>query len=146
MSVLSKLPPWLVAVVAALLGLLVTGLGHLFLWRWRRALLWILLAFTVALVFVPTSALEAVSNGAAMSPAEFRPVLVELLPVLVVSLVSVADAFILGWKKASSAPTVTDEPDGETHTCPQCGNEIDPELDFCHWCTTRLAPADGDGS
>ena len=23
--------------------------------------------------------------------------------------------------------------------CPHCGKELDPDLDFCPWCTTRLA-------
>jgi endogenous inhibitor of DNA gyrase (YacG/DUF329 family) len=22
--------------------------------------------------------------------------------------------------------------------CPECGKELDPELDFCPWCTTRF--------
>jgi hypothetical protein len=22
--------------------------------------------------------------------------------------------------------------------CPECGKELDPDLDFCPWCTTRL--------
>lgn len=27
--------------------------------------------------------------------------------------------------------------------CPHCGREIDPDLDFCHWCTERLPTAEG---
>ncbi|WP_410767119.1 zinc ribbon domain-containing protein [Haloferax sp. DFSO60] len=137
MSTLSKLRPWLTALLAALLGLLITGLGHLYLRRWRRALLWIVLAFTVAFVFVPTSALEAVANGTTMPP------LADLMPVLAVSLVSVADAFFLGWKKVARTQSVAHESDEQHRTCPQCGGEIDPELDFCHWCTTRLDTDDG---
>jgi hypothetical protein len=22
--------------------------------------------------------------------------------------------------------------------CPHCGKEVDPDLDFCHWCTERI--------
>ncbi|WP_144906527.1 zinc ribbon domain-containing protein [Halobellus captivus] len=27
---------------------------------------------------------------------------------------------------------------GSAEDCPNCGKELDPELDFCPWCTTRL--------
>ena len=26
--------------------------------------------------------------------------------------------------------------------CPHCGREVDPDLDFCHWCTERLSGAE----
>jgi hypothetical protein len=34
-------------------------------------------------------------------------------------------------------------------TCPSCGKDVDPDLDFCHWCTERIAAepdADSDDS
>ncbi|KAB1193922.1 zinc ribbon domain-containing protein [Haloferax sp. MBLA0076] len=128
MSGLSKVRPWL----AAILGLAVTGLGHLYLRRWRRAALWVALAFAISVFFVPTGAVESLATGGEIPP------LVDVLPVLAVSLVSVLDAFLLGMKQVSepSGTAVIDE--SEAVSCPQCGRDVDPDLDFCHWCTTRL--------
>jgi predicted amidophosphoribosyltransferase len=29
-------------------------------------------------------------------------------------------------------------------TCPNCGKELDEDIDFCHWCTTQLEPVEAD--
>ncbi|WP_416841069.1 zinc ribbon domain-containing protein [Haloferax sp. DFSO52] len=132
MSALTKVRPWL----AAILGLAITGLGHLYLRRWRRAIFWVVLAFSISALFVPTSALEALATGGSIPPFE------QILPVLFVSLASVADAFIIGMRQVNDArldaseDASTDESGGVS--CPACGRDVDPELDFCHWCTTRL--------
>jgi hypothetical protein len=128
MTGLTKVRPWL----AAILGLAITGLGHLYLRRWRRAALWVALAFSISVLFVPTGSLESLATGGQLPP------LVDVLPLLTVSLVSVLDAFVLGMKQVteSDEPTVSD--DASTQSCPQCGRDVDPDLDFCHWCTTRL--------
>jgi ornithine cyclodeaminase/alanine dehydrogenase-like protein (mu-crystallin family) len=34
---------------------------------------------------------------------------------------------------AAVGPRTTDEPQ-----CPNCGGELDPEIDFCPWCTVEL--------
>ena len=133
MSELTKVRPWL----AAILGLAITGLGHLYLRRWRRALLWVALSFAVLLLFVPTESVTALSNAANGSGT--LPPLTDILPVLSVSLMSVVDAFFLGLKQVSEPSGVlTDDDDDESVACPQCGREVDADLDFCHWCTTRL--------
>ncbi|KAB1198821.1 MULTISPECIES: zinc ribbon domain-containing protein [Haloferax] len=128
MSGLTKIRPWL----AALLGLAVTGLGHLYLRRWRRAALWVVLAFSISVLFVPTGSLEALATGGQLPP------LVDVLPILAVSLISVADAFLLGMKQVNDARRAETVDEDETASCPNCGRDVDPELDFCHWCTTRL--------
>ncbi|KAB1188127.1 MULTISPECIES: zinc ribbon domain-containing protein [Haloferax] len=128
MSGLTKVRPWL----AALLGLVITGLGHLYLRRWRRAALWVALAFAISVFFVPTTALESLANSGSIPP------LVDVLPILTVSLLSVLDAFLLGMKQVSEPRDETAPGDAEAVSCPQCGREVDPALDFCHWCTTRL--------
>ncbi|WP_424006169.1 DUF7575 domain-containing protein [Haloferax denitrificans] len=146
MSALTKHRPWL----AAILGLVLTGLGHLYLRRWRRAALWVLLTFAVSALFVPPEAFDPLTGGAAIPPSEFAAVLGELVPILVVSFASVLDAFFLGLRQAAaraersavedaeeSAATVAD-PDADAVTCPECGREVDADIDFCHWCTTRL--------
>ncbi|AHZ23834.1 zinc ribbon domain-containing protein [Haloferax mediterranei ATCC 33500] len=119
--------------IAAVLGIPIMGFGHLFLRRWRRALLWMALAVSVGLLFVPESARELLITGGSVPP------LMDVLPLLVVNLVSVVDAFLLGMKQVaeSTRAEMLDE-DIETVSCPQCGREVDPGLGFCHWCTTRL--------
>ncbi|AKU08786.1 zinc ribbon domain-containing protein [Haloferax gibbonsii] len=149
MSALTKLRPWL----AAILGLIFTGFGHIYLRRWRRAAMWVLLVLAVAALFVPSGTLEALDAAETMSPSEFTSVLTELLPLLAVSFASVLDAFVIGFRQAAeaqaqaarsavddaddSAAAVSD-PDSDAVTCPECGREVDADLDFCHWCTTRL--------
>lgn len=132
MSELTKVRPWL----AAILGLAITGLGHLYLRRWRRALLWVALSFAVLMLFVPTESVTALSNAANGSGT--LPPLTDILPVLSVSLMSVVDAFFLGLKQVSEPSGVLTDDDAESVACPQCGREVDADLDFCHWCTTRL--------
>lgn len=129
--------PWL----AVLLGLLVTGFGHLYLRRWRRAAGWILLVIAVSSLFVPTDTIETLAAGE-MPP--LRPI----APLLLATGASVVDAYILAVRsKYLDAQPSTRSP---THrataavTCPNCERTVDPELEFCHWCTTRLTDADAD--
>ncbi|RDZ47602.1 zinc ribbon domain-containing protein [Haloferax sp. Atlit-19N] len=147
MSALTKLRPWL----AAILGLIFTGFGHIYLRRWRRAAMWVLLVLAVAALFVPSGTLEALDAAETMSPSEFTSVLTELLPLLAVSFASVLDAFVIGFRQAAEAQAArsavddaddsvaaVSDPDSDAVTCPECGREVDADLDFCHWCTTRL--------
>ena len=147
----SRKRPWL----AALLGTLVTGLGHLYLRRWKRGLGWFVSAVAVSAVFVPPEAARALLEGSGGD-------LSTLAPVLAVGLASVADAYVLArlrqretHGRAGSA-TPSEPSPGETATaaadsgtgtdttpeshaeCPECGKELDPDLDFCPWCTARL--------
>lgn len=123
---LSQKRPWL----AALLSVLATGLGHLYLRRWRRALGWLTVLFGVSYVLVDPAALDAAATG-----GEFE--LLELAPVLVVTSLSVLDAYLLAHAHNAVART-TVTPDGELANCPNCGKEVDDDLAFCHWCSTEL--------
>ena len=117
--------PWL----AALLAVLVTGLGHLYLRRWRRALGWLVAMFAVAWFLVDPAALDALASGSAVDP-------LSVAPLLVAGGLSVADAYLLAHAQnrvARRTPT-----DGELTHCPYCGEELDPDLDFCQWCTAEL--------
>jgi len=152
--------PWL----AALLGTLATGLGHFYLRRWRRGLGWFAAAVAASVLFVPPEATQALLSG----EADLTP----LVPVLAVGVASVADAYVLARNQKRRARTANLGPAGESsegvggsvggddapsaaaavpgapttdETCPHCGKELDPELDFCPWCTTRLSEGGEDG-
>jgi hypothetical protein len=129
----SRKRPWL----AALLAVAVTGLGHLYLRRWKRAVGWILSMFAVSVLFVDQTALAAVTTGRADPTA--------VAPLLIVGGVSVVDAYVLA-RAQNAVVRVTPNREGARTHCPGCGEELDGDLDFCHWCSTELpTEADGDG-
>lgn len=146
----SRKRPWL----AALLGTLATGLGHFYLRRWKRGIGWFAAAVVVSAVFVPPEAARALLEGSGGD-------LGTLAPLLAVGVASVADAYVLARlhqqethdgiesttpsSPAAEETAVTGGGSAETHTtadvdaeCPECGKELDPDLDFCPWCTTQL--------
>ncbi|MFW5965511.1 MAG: DUF7575 domain-containing protein [Halodesulfurarchaeum sp.] len=117
--------PWL----AALLGVLITGLGHLYLRRWWRALAWVLAAFATAFLVLDPEVL-------ALSPTE--PVDVRLVwPILGVVALSAVDAYLVAKLDNSIAARQT-QPEEPTRSCPNCGRDIEGELDFCTWCGEEL--------
>lgn len=123
--------PWL----AALLAIVYPGLGHLYLREWVRAILWFGVILSAIVLLLPESAVpETFSIEAYLTAAESIPLQVSLA-IIGLSLLSVFDAYWLAQREDDSA--VAQDGDG-TQTCPNCGKELDAELDFCHWCTTRL--------
>jgi len=124
----SEKRPWL----AALLAILVTGLGHLYLRRWRRAIGWLVAVFVVSWWLVEPAALEALASGESVD-------LIEVGPVLLVGLLSVVDAYFVAHAQNKFARSPEPESGEEAVTrCPNCGKEVDPDLDFCQWCSTSL--------
>ncbi|MFC4408153.1 DUF7575 domain-containing protein [Haloarchaeobius iranensis] len=120
--------PWL----AAVLDGLAVGLGHAYLGRWRRAFGWLLVWAAVATAFVPTVTL----SGGGLPSAD---ALLRLSPLVLVSSVCAADAYLLALRRLEASPA-SDEPPA----CPSCGVTVDPELDFCQWCTTEFERVDGE--
>lgn len=126
----SRKRPWL----AALLAALVTGLGHIYLRRWKRAFGWLTALCAASVLFVDPATLEAFANWQVTDP-------VAVAPILLVGCLSIADAYVLAHAENTIRRT-TPAPDGQFTHCPQCGNELDADLDFCHWCTTDLRESD----
>jgi len=122
----SRKRPWL----AAVLGALGTGFGHLYLRRWRRGLAWIGVLLGVTVLFVDPAAAEAFAAGNAVD-------LLAIAPILVVGSLSVFDAYLLAHAQNAVA-RLSETADGQLTTCPNCGKELDTELEFCHWCTTEI--------
>lgn len=142
--------------LAVVLAVLVTGLGHLYLRRWLRAAGWILLTF-VASVFVPVAQLETMeawteATLTLQSTANLTPPdPAAMLPIFVVVALSTVDAYLVARRQNAQyrAQQASSDVGGETTSvvdCPNCGREVDPELDFCHWCTTDLRSQGDDGS
>lgn len=134
--------PWLAALFAAF----VTGLGHLYLRRWRRAAGWLAVAIGVGVVFVDPSVAESLATGTLSNP-------LAAWPVAVVSVMSVLDAYLLARAENTTSQRRRDgdqrstDPTEATPRCPACGKEFDPELSFCQWCSTELdPPAEADQS
>lgn len=126
--------------LAGLLGVLATGFGHLYLRRWLRGFGWIALAFAVTVAFVPETALETMAAGETLTPQS------EFYPPMIVQLTAAFDAFLLAYRSNTGdaasvdapAPAAADATAG-TVACPNCGKEVDADLEFCHWCTTEFA-------
>lgn len=144
-------------VLAAVLGFVYPGLGHVYLRKWMRALSWFLLAVATAALVVPPSAYEAFNargvQGLLDASESFG--LEVTLSLLAIRLLNVVDAYIVAVRQSAAAAREVAESTGETvpggdaeapETCPACGKELDAELDFCPWCTQRLdrPPADSD--
>jgi hypothetical protein len=130
--------------IAALLGTVVTGLGHVYLRRWLRALGWLVVAYAVAAVFVPETALTAAGSFDAVDP-------LALAPLFLVVFASVVDAYALAKREPAAASAErsrvlrairTDDADGAEQPCPACGKPIDTDIGFCHWCTTEFGELD----
>ncbi|ERG99666.1 MAG: hypothetical protein J07HQX50_00813 [Haloquadratum sp. J07HQX50] len=118
--------PWL----AVLLGVFVTGLGHVYLRRWGRGLTWFLLTIAATALFLPDATpAELLAGGG--DP-------VQLAPALVVGIASLVDVYLQAHKIAEQEASPDKEL--ETTNCPECGKELDDDLGFCSWCTTELNP------
>jgi hypothetical protein len=133
--------PWL----AVVLAFIYPGLGHVYLRKWGRALLWFAMILASTMVLIPEGAAPSeLSVEAITASAEAVPTGVSLF-VLALSLLSVLDAYWLATRANEVAQQRTD--DGEevdVGDCPHCGKELDEDLDFCPWCTERLVEPDED--
>jgi len=126
--------------LAALLGTVVTGLGHFYLRRWLRALGWLGLTVTASVLFVPDSVISAIGTGTLTNP-------LPILPIILISAASALDAYLIAKTKvqtdrAQAAGGAGSSGDDESPPCPACGKPVDPDLEFCHWCTTEFVHAD----
>ena len=121
--------------LAALLSFLQPGLGHAYLREWFRALLWFVLWIGSFLFAVRTMGLEL--TGTEALAALFGLFVTADVPSgLALAMVSVSAFSGLDAYWAAAYAAAANEENGPR--CPHCGREIDPTLEFCHWCTTQL--------
>jgi TM2 domain-containing membrane protein YozV len=126
--------------LAVVLAFIFPGLGHFYLRKWGRGLLWLGLLFSLSVMFVVTGMIQPVSEltlEAISASYQSRPTAVTVGSVVITTL-NVVDAY---WVAVNE--NQTQEIEAGTK-CPNCGKEIDQDIDFCHWCTTPLEPVEPD--
>ena len=130
-------------IVAGLLGFLYPGLGHVYLRAWIRAVAWFGLAMITAAMVVPESAITAFQqNGIDGLVAASRDLPMNaVLSLFVVRVLNVIDAYLTGLRQERATEQQATHQAG---TCPNCGGELDEDIDFCPWCTTELAEMETD--
>ncbi|QLK24916.1 zinc ribbon domain-containing protein [Natrinema zhouii] len=135
---------WLRAIFAAGLSVIMPGAGHALVRDWLRAAVFAGLFLAASAFFLPLDQLTAAGPITSVDQAlEQATVVAEntdpmaqfLLSFL--SLFAAIDATFRALSYSSGEGTDAAEP-----TCPECGKEIDADLEFCHWCTTRLEPVE----
>lgn len=126
------------AVVGGVLGLIYPGLGHLYLRAWVRGLAWIGMAVATASLIIPGSAVTAAQSGGIeglLAASRSLPT-TAVIALTAVRALSCLDAVWIALRPRGGAT--------EGPTCPNCGGELDAEISFCPWCTTRLEESEFD--
>ncbi|MFB6094585.1 MAG: zinc ribbon domain-containing protein [Halanaeroarchaeum sp.] len=128
--------------IAGLFALIYPGLGHFYLRAWVRGVAWFALAMVTAALVVPQSVVAAFERGgidALLAATQSLPLRVTG-SLLVVRALNVLDAYLTGLRRESGRAGGREE---SAPTCPNCGRELDEDLDFCPWCTTELSEFEG---
>lgn len=133
----SRKRPWF----AAALSILIPGLGHLYLRLWARALLWLGLSILATFLVFPEGTLpSSVSAEAVLGASESLAPEAWVL-ILGVSVLCMTDAYLMAARINNYVDRSERVGSGrQAGSCPNCGKELDPEIEFCHWCTTELEP------
>ncbi|WP_265110369.1 zinc ribbon domain-containing protein [Halosolutus halophilus] len=125
---------WLRALAAAGLSVVMPGAGHALIRDWIRALIFsglFLSAFVVLLPAEQIAAADTVTDG--MDVVTEETTTLRRFVLMFIVLFATIDAT---FRAMGFPPNAADTGDGPT--CPECGKELDEDLTFCHWCTTRL--------
>ena len=121
--------------VAVALAVLVPGLGHAYIRARIRGVLWALLFLVSLAVLAPAGSLaDPLSTDLFAELYRESPDMVLFL--LAVWVMNAVDAYLTANRQRRRAR--------ETTSCPHCRKELDSDLEFCHWCSTRLDAADGE--
>lgn len=126
---------WLRALAAAGLSVLLPGAGHALIRDWARAIIFTGLYFATIAFLVTTDQLATASS---ISEAMRISSEISTRNWFILSFI-VLFATIDATFRAMRYPLGSNQT-GDGPSCPECGKELDEELSFCHWCTTRIEP------
>ncbi|MHC3439584.1 DUF7575 domain-containing protein [Natrialbaceae archaeon A-gly3] len=129
---------WIRVLAAAGLSVFFPGAGHALIRDWARALLFAGLFVLTAVFFFPLEAMstaESFSEATTIFEAETSRLNQFMLSFIVIFAAVDSALRALGYPPGASADGESDGP-----SCPHCGKELDDDLAFCHWCTTRIEP------
>jgi len=130
----SRKRPWL----AVLLTVFIPGLGHLYLRLWGRAILWLGLSILASYFFFPEGAVpDSISTGAFVEASQALSAEAAIV-LFGVSAFCIIDVYIMA--RQINAYVASQQAGGTENVtrCPNCRRELDPDINFCHWCTTEL--------
>jgi len=123
--------------LAAVLGLVYPGLGHVYLREWARALLWFGLIVLTGSLMIPDSVYPATLTVESLMQMSRAMPLDAVIALSAVTGMNMVDAYVLASRNNEAHERVA-----EGTQCPNCGRDVDPDLEFCHWCTTDLDAGD----
>ncbi|NKE34496.1 zinc ribbon domain-containing protein [Natronococcus sp. JC468] len=130
---------WIRALAVVGLSVLLPGAGHVVLRDWVRGLAFGGIFLASLALFLPAeqlAAADSVTGAATVITSETDP-----LDQFVVSFIILFAAIDATFRSMGFPPgSTTGDEDGPS--CPECGKPLDEDLSFCHWCTTRLEPAE----
>ncbi|WP_227738961.1 zinc ribbon domain-containing protein [Halorientalis pallida] len=125
--------------LAAVLGLVYPGLGHVYLREWARALLWFGLIILTGSLMIPDSAIPTTLTVDSLMQMSRAMPLRAVVALSAVTGMNMVDAYVLASRTNETSQRVADGTQ-----CPSCGREVDSDLEFCHWCTTKLDAGDAE--
>ncbi|OLZ41917.1 hypothetical protein A6E15_13405 [Natrinema saccharevitans] len=137
---------WFRALLAAGLSILLPGAGHLVIRDWLRAAVFAGLFISASVIFLPIEQLTAAGPMTSVGDVNaYADIMAEETDAMTQFLLSFIGLFaaIDATFRALGFPPGSDT-GGDGVTCPECGKEVDEDLEFCHWCTTRLEPVDSE--
>ncbi|QPV63968.1 zinc ribbon domain-containing protein [Halosimplex litoreum] len=120
--------------LAVLLAFLYPGLGHVYLREWLRALVWFFLNVTSFTLLMPPDAVPESFGWSELVAAAENVSPEAALALAAITVFSMVDAYWMAKRQNTEV-----EVEAGT-TCPNCGRDVDQDLEFCHWCTERLKP------
>ncbi|WP_435335356.1 DUF6677 family protein [Haloarchaeobius sp. TZWWS8] len=118
-------------VVAVVLSFIFPGLGHVYLRRWVRSLLFIGFTVTLAAFALPQETVATIDSvGQVVAMASNQVSMGESFAMTLMQVSAMTDAYLLA---TSAARTEDGGP-----RCPNCGKELDGDIGFCPWCAHEL--------
>ncbi|ELY60358.1 zinc ribbon domain-containing protein [Natronococcus sp. A-GB1] len=133
---------WIRALAAAGLSVLLPGAGHVFIRDWIRGLAFGGIFVASLAILFPTdqiAAADSLSGAVSVITTE-----TDTISQFVISFIILFAAIDATFRSMGFPPGSNNGADHDGPSCPHCGKPLDEDLTFCHWCTTRLEPANPD--